>query len=702
VVEAPGEAETAAAAFLAGALERGHGALWLHGPASPDSCREALAFAAVDVDAAEASGALALVPAEGFFLAGGGFDLGRVRARWEAERARVAATGRGALFVAMEAAATLGAAAEALVEWEASFGAPAGAAALCQFARDVFPAALLRSIVRVHPLVLHRGRILRNHEVLTADAALAREAPEAELTRLLAALRERALADHALRASERLHRLLAENAPDLIFRYRLQPTPAFEYVSPSATALTGYTPEELYADPDLATKRVHPADREKLAETLGGPAAPVVCRFFHKDGRIVWAEQRVVVVRDGAGRALAIEGVARDVTERVLAQAALRESEERARAGERLASIGTLAAGIAHEVNNPLAALVSSLAHVREELGREPPSERRGSLDAALADALDAAGRVGLVVRGLRQFAAPARRAGPAPVDVRDELVAALGITRNELTHRARLETDLPPALPRVVAEAGELGQVFVNLLVNAAQAIPEGGGGEVRVEAGAEGGEVVIRIRDSGVGMPPEVLARACEPFFTTRDVGSGAGLGLAVAHGIVTAAGGRLELESAPGRGTCATVRLPAAPEAAAAAPPVAAPARPRVLVVDDEPLVGRSLARLLRTTHDVTVLESAAEAHRRLAAGERWDAVLCDLMMPELSGMDLEERLRADAPDVLPRIVYMTGGAFTDRARAFLAAGRPCIEKPVEPAALRAAIAARIGAGAGGGAR
>ena len=129
-----------------------------------------------------------------------------------------------------------------------------------------------------------------------------------------------------------------------------------------------------------------------------------------------------------------------------------------------------------------------------------------------------------------------------------------------------------------------------------------------------------------------------------------------------------------------------------------PAPTAARSTVLVIDDEPLVARSLARLLRSGHDVTVLESAAVAHRRLAAGDRWDAILCDLMMPGMSGMDLEDRLRSDAPDAVARIVYMTGGAFTERARAFLGEGRPCIEKPVEPAVLRAAVAARVAAGGG----
>lgn len=131
----------------------------------------------------------------------------------------------------------------------------------------------------------------------------------------------------------------------------------------------------------------------------------------------------------------------------------------------------------------------------------------------------------------------------------------------------------------------------------------------------------------------------------------------------------------------------------------PPAAAtpPRRGKVLVVDDEPLVARSLARLL-SAHEVTVLTSATDALERAAAGERWDVVLCDLMMPEMSGMDLEERLAVEAPDLIPRIVYLTGGAFTERSRAFLATGRPHLEKPVEPAVLRAQVAEWVAAAPG----
>jgi signal transduction histidine kinase len=325
---------------------------------------------------------------------------------------------------------------------------------------------------------------------------------------------------------------------------------------------------------------------------------------------------------------------------------------------ERMASLGTLAAGVAHEINNPLAYVLANL----DELARELPAAAPGRADLAESalEARDGARRVRDVVRGLKAFS----RAGSdrAPVDVGEELETAIRIARNEIRHRARLEVDLGP-MPTVAAGDRELGQVFLNLLVNAAQSIPDGAPAEhaVSVVGSTDGsGWARVEVRDTGVGIPARVLPRIFEPFFTTKPVGVGTGLGLAVAHGIVSAAGGRIEAESVEGRGSTFRVLLPPAgevedtrgeraeaPERAGAArveerripgavsrstppaaalaepppaasgsatgsPPAAGPGaaaslpsapspvvapRPRVLVVDDDPLVARTVARALQ---------------------------------------------------------------------------------------------------------
>ena len=283
-------------------------------------------------------------------------------------------------------------------------------------------------------------------------------------------------------------------------------------------------------------------------------------------------------------------------------------------------------------------------------------------------------------------------------MDVKAEIETAVGIARSEIARRAQLRVEVAEHLPPVNAPPHELGQVLVALLVNAAQAIPEGHAAEneVRVSGRVEGDRIVIEVHDTGAGIAPADLARVFDPFFTTKPAGTGTGLGLSVCNSIVAAVGGSIEVESPPGGGTTFRVILPAhRPEPSRVKRP-AAPAgkRGKVLVVDDELLVGKSLARLLNA-HDVTVLTSPLEVLQRTAAGERWDVVLCDLMMPEMSGMELEERLAAEAPEVVGKIVYLTGGAFTDRSRAFLEAGRPHLEKPVDPADLRAEVAERVAA-------
>jgi CheY-like chemotaxis protein len=387
----------------------------------------------------------------------------------------------------------------------------------------------------------------------------------------------------------------------------------------------------------------------------------------------------------------------------------------KAEAAARLAGVGTLAAGVAHEINNPLTFVAANLelaGDALDALAQRPAEAVAIAAEArrALADAQSGALRVRDIVRDLKVFSR--EEEGVGPVDVRRALQAALSIARNELRHRARVTVQIEATVAPVMANEHRLGQVFLNLLVNAAQAIAPGRteGHEVAVAVRQAGDEVVVEVRDSGAGMGPQVRARIFEPFFTTKPIGQGTGLGLSICHGIIVALGGRIEVESQEGEGSTFRVVLPAAPPGTvtavgpiAASLPASAPAppgpdartagQPSVLVVDDEAMVGSAVRRLL-SGYSVTVLDRARQALAVIEGGAQFDVVLCDLMMPDMTGMELHARVASSAPRLAERFLFVTGGAFTDEAREFLErhAGRR-LEKPFDVQQLREAVAAVV---------
>jgi CheY-like chemotaxis protein len=250
-----------------------------------------------------------------------------------------------------------------------------------------------------------------------------------------------------------------------------------------------------------------------------------------------------------------------------------------------------------------------------------------------------------------------------------------------------------------VVADDGRLTQVFINLLVNAAHAIPEGRSDENRITVRTrtdEAGRAVIEVADTGKGMPPEVQARVFDPFFTTKDVGEGTGLGLSICHGIVSGLGGQISIDSTLGQGTVVRVVLPPKvhDEVVAPAAPESEPVssgngkrRHRVMLIDDEPQVARGMQRLLRGDHDVTVSLCARDALALIVQGARYDAIVTDVMMPNMTGIELIEELQRIAPDQARRVILLSGGVFTSQTRERLEQlGAPQLEKPVTAQALR----------------
>ncbi len=381
---------------------------------------------------------------------------------------------------------------------------------------------------------------------------------------------------------------------------------------------------------------------------------------------------------------------ARDVSDR-----------KRAESSQRLASVGTLAAGVAHEINNPLTYVASNLSFVGDLLARLRGTDSEvDEAEAAIREAIDGARRVRNIVRDLK-FVSRAPDDRPVLVDIQAEVRSALNLAQSEIRHRARLVTRFDP-VPAVQASEGQLGQVFVNLLVNAAQSIPEGNPSlhtvRLTTRTGIDGW-AIVEVSDTGAGIPSAVRARIFEPFFTTKPVGTGTGLGLSICHGIVTSLGGAIEVESEEMRGTTFRVRLPPVQAARPAGAQEGRPGRGgvprgRVLVVDDEPLIGKSVSRMLSREHDVVSSTDPRQALAQLLGGERFDLVLCDVMMPGMNGVDFLRELERQRPGAGEVVVFITGGPFTAGAQDFLEnSGHVHIQKPFEIDVLRDLLRQRL---------
>jgi CheY-like chemotaxis protein len=383
---------------------------------------------------------------------------------------------------------------------------------------------------------------------------------------------------------------------------------------------------------------------------------------------------------------------------------------------DRMASMGMLAAAVVHELNNPLGYTIANVIFALEELraleadlvaadgdGTSEMAARlaraRGSIRTiveALSEAREGGDRARLIVRDLRTFSRTEDEQR-GTLDVRRILESSINMAYSEIRHRARLVKDYGK-IPLAYGNEARLGQVFLNLLVNAAQSIRDGDVEHhcIRVITRTdERGRCVVEVSDTGQGIAAENLARVFDPFFTTKQK-SGTGLGLSICQNIITAMGGEIVVDSTIDRGTTFRVTLPSAAEGAPQSPAIPARRSPsssprgRVLVIDDEPMMARAVQRLLDAEHDVVITSDPLGAVEQVRAGARFDVILCDLMMPTMSGMEVYEAIALVEAEQARRMVFMTGGAFTPRAVRFLEmVDNPRLEKPLEHAALRAIL-------------
>jgi PAS domain S-box-containing protein len=535
---------------------------------------------------------------------------------------------------------------------------------------------------------------------------------------------ERQRAQRDLQASELRFRSVFDQVMDGILVIDPDST-AFLMANRAMWEVMGYTQAELlgFRFGDIYLQKAGPLVEElvrKMNDCEGHVVHDIPLR--HSEGRDIFFDVNFAPINIDGRRLLM--GSFRDVTEKRALQASVAQAD-------RLASMGMLAAGVAHEINNPLAYVLYNIESLTGELPKIVRLMKRccstlrntagnaifdetvgedaellwpATLEETINCARDAHSgtlRIKEIAKGLGSFSRVESN-DHTEADLNYSIDCAINMAFNEVKYRAKLVKDLG-SIPSIWASEGKLSQVFLNLLINSAHAIGEGGveNNRIAIRTWTEGGDVFAEVSDTGKGIAPENLERIFEPFFTTKPVGVGSGLGLAICKTIITDFGGTISVESEVGQGTRFLVRLPARDRDRTEEEPSAASRRMavraiagRILVVDDDDSIRRMLQRMLGREHEVVATASAEEARKVLESDSCFDVIICDVMMPNMSGAELHEWLALENPELSERMMFLTGGAFTFSTSEYLR-GVPNLrlEKPVDAAALKSLVMTEV---------
>ena len=489
-------------------------------------------------------------------------------------------------------------------------------------------------------------------------------------------------AQDTLARSEARYRHLVESASDAIVT--LDANGRFTTVNHAAENISGYRRDELVGqwfapmlpDDDLPKALAH------FQQALAGETGLFDSQFYRKDGEV----RTISITYSTPQKDEEVLCLIRDVTDQKMLQEQLIQSEK-------MSAIGQLVSGVAHELNNPLAG-ISAFAQLLLAEKRFPPDQR-----TAAETIYSEARRASRIVQNLLTFARQ-HKAEKGPTAINQVLDDTLELRGYELRVRGiDVRREYDESLPDTMADAHQLQQVFLNLITNAEQAMEKSDGHHHRltVRTRRATDAVRIEIEDTGGGIPPNLVERIFNPFFTTKPTGSGTGLGLSISLGIVREHEGRIWAENAQQSGARFIVELPmteprASGEFTAVAPVHLVGDSLRILVVDDEASVRVSLQRYLAGRgHEVETTASGQDALARLRGGS-YDAVIVDMRMPDLSGEQLFERLRSDDPAHAERVIFTTGDLVNEQMRRFLdGTGRPCVAKPFEFASFDQALPA-----------
>jgi PAS domain S-box-containing protein len=465
----------------------------------------------------------------------------------------------------------------------------------------------------------------------------------------------------------------------------------FQMANPHFQKLTGYTAEELTSMNPL--ELVIPEDRDmvrkKAVKMLKGErSSPYQFRVINKSGEARWVMETVTSIEYRGKRATL--GNYLDITERKQAEEREKQLEQELNLAGRLASIGQLAAGVAHEINNPLTGVIG-FSHLM--MNRDIPNDMKQDLQVINSEAQ----RVAKIVENLLVFAHQ-RKTGREYVAINDIITKVLELRTYEMrVNNIEVETRLDPNLPLTMADTGQLQQVFLNIVLNAEYSMTKAHHkGNLLVKTGQINGNIRASITDNGAGISRENLDKIFNPFFTTKEVGKGTGLGLSICHGIITQHDGRIYARSEPGKGATFVIELPIAAEptqADKASKTKKEPEKPRgakILVVDDEEAILTFLHRLLTDMgHSVETINSADAALERLKT-ERYSLILLDIKLPGMSGIELYRHIEEIAPALTRRVMFITGDIMEGTTRDFLEkAGVPHITKPLDIEVLKKMI-------------
>ncbi len=496
---------------------------------------------------------------------------------------------------------------------------------------------------------------------------------------------ERMQTEEALRQSEEKYRTVLERMEESY--YEVDRAGNFTFFNNAMCRQLGYPREELMGmNYKVYTSAEHVKGIFQAYNQVyrtGKPTKLFNMEQIRKDGTRLVVENSVFPLRNESGEIVGFRGVGRDVTERKRAEEERKQLEKKAQITSSLASVGEMAAGVAHEINNPLTAVTgyAQLLMDREDL----PSDIRSDLAAINDGARRVAGIVKRLLTLSRQTK-PERKL----VDINELIESTLILRAYHLrVNNIEVVTRLVPDLLETVVDPGQIQQVLLNLIVNAeAEMKLAHGKGNLTITTKKRDNTIKLCVKDNGPGIKTEVMPRIFDPFFTTREVGEGTGLGLSLCHGIIAEHNGKIYAESKPGKGATFIVELPVITEAKPLKPAELVTRKPqktakaRILVVDDEQVVRDVVKRVLTGEgHQVDTVDNAADALKKIQS-KRYDLILVDIKMPGIGGVELCKHIQKIDKSLAKRVVFITGDIMGADTEKFLSETKSAhIEKPFD---------------------